>query len=74
LRWVRIEAVGGGEAELVVFLLNVLINPRLDVAGPFPAVGVAANCKQPEASKSFVAYLMSPPAIAVIKAKGMNPG
>jgi molybdate transport system substrate-binding protein len=61
----------------------VLIDPRLDIVGPFPAevqrevvyaAGVAVRSKEPEAAKAFVAYLMSPPAIAVIKAKGMNPG
>jgi molybdate transport system substrate-binding protein len=77
------EAVANGDAQLAVFVLNVLIDPRLDVVGPFPAeiqreivlsAGIAANSKEPEAAKAFVAYLMSPAAIAVIKAKGMNPG
>jgi molybdate transport system substrate-binding protein len=78
-----VEAVANGDAELAVFGLNVLIDPRLDIVGPFPAdvqrevvyaAGVAANSKEPEVAKAFVAYLMSPPAIAVIRAKGMNLG
>ena len=78
-----IEAVVNGEAELAVFLLNVLADPRLDVVGPFPAevqrevvytAGIAANTQQSDAAKAFIAYLTSPAATAVIKAKGMQPG
>jgi molybdate transport system substrate-binding protein len=78
-----IEAVAKGDAELAVFLLNVLADPRLDVVGPFPAeiqrevvyaAGIAANSKEPDAAKAFITYLTTPAATAVIKAKGMNPG
>ena len=78
-----IEAVASGDAELAVFLLNVLADPRLDVIGPLPAevqrevvyaAGVAANTNQAEAAMAFIAYLATPAATAVIKAKGMNPG
>jgi len=77
------EAVDSGDAQLAVFILNVLIDPRLDVVGPLPAelqrelvyaAGVATNSKQPEAANAFLSYLMSPAAIAVIEAKGMSPG
>jgi molybdate transport system substrate-binding protein len=77
------EAVAGGDAEIAVFILNVLIDPRLDVVGPFPAeiqreivytAGAAANSNDAQAARAFLAYLKSPAAIAVLKAKGMNPG
>jgi molybdate transport system substrate-binding protein len=77
------EAVAKGEAELAVFLLNVLTDPRLDVVGPFPAevqrevvytAGVAAGAAEPEAAKAFLAYMMGPQAAAVLRARGMTPG
>lgn len=77
-----VETVARGDAELGVFLINVLAAPGLDVVGPVPAAlqqdviftaAVAATPTSAEAAKAFIAWLRSPAATAVIRAKGMNP-
>ncbi len=77
------KAVAKGDAELGVFLINVLIAQGVELAGPFPAdlqqelvftAAVAADTKEAEAAKAFIAFLKTPAASAAIKAKGMTPG
>jgi molybdate transport system substrate-binding protein len=77
------QAVAKGEAELGVFLTNVLIAPGVQLAGSFPAdlqqellftAAVAQASKEADAAKALITFLTSSAATAVIKAKGMNPG
>jgi len=77
------QAVVKGEAELGVFLTNVLLAPGVELAGPFPGdlqqelvfVGaIAADSKNAEAAKAFLAYLKTPDAAAIFKARGVTPG
>jgi molybdate transport system substrate-binding protein len=78
-----VPAVVSGEAELAVFVNNVLTAPGVDIVGPFPAkyqqelvfpAALAADTKQKEAAKAFIEFIMSPAASVVVKAKGMTPG
>ena len=77
------KAVASGEAELGVFLTNVLLAPGVELAGPFPGdlqqelvfVGApAADGKDAAAAKAFLDYLKTPEAVSVFKAKGVTPG
>ena len=77
------KAVVKGDAELGVFLINVLMAPGVELAGPFPAdlqqelvftAAIAADTKEAEAARAFIAFLKTPAAVSVIKAKGMEPG
>lgn len=77
------QAVAKGEAEIGVFLSNVLIAPGVDAVGPFPGdlqhelvftSAIAAETKETDAAKALIDYLRTPAATAVIKATGMTPG
>ena len=77
------KAVARGDAELGVFLVNVLMAPGVELAGSFPAelqqelvftAAVAVDTQQADAAKAFIHFLTTPAAIAVIKARGMSPG
>ena len=77
------QAVAKGDAELGVFLVNVLIAPGTELAGPFPAelqqelvftAAVAADSKQADAARAFIDYLRTPTATTVITTLGMTPG
>jgi molybdate transport system substrate-binding protein len=76
-------AIADGEAELGVFLTNVLIAPGVQLAGPFPAelqqelvftAAIATDTSEADAAKALIDYLRTPGAQAAIKASGMNPG
>src|SRR3954468_12680348 len=77
------QAVAGGDAELGIFLTNVLIAPGVELAGPLPAplqqelvftAAVASGSSEADAARAFINFLTSPAAAVVIQAKGMTPG
>jgi len=77
------KAVAEGDAELGFAFTNSFQSVHgIELVGPLPAelqhyilvsAGVATAAKQPEAAKALIKFLRSPAAVAVIKAKDMEP-
>lgn len=75
--------IANGEAELgVVIIPNILNVPGAELVGPLPpeiqstvyfAGGVSATARQPEAARQLIAFLKSPRAAQMIRARGMSP-
>ena len=77
-----VKAMAAGEAELGMFLINVLTAPGIDVVGPVPnglgqdivfTGAVATGAKDAAAAQAFLDFLQTPEAKAVIVAKGLTP-
>ncbi len=77
------QAVAKGDAELGVFLTNVLTAPGVELAGPFPGdlqqdlvfVGaLSANARVQAAAEAFIDFLQTPASQTAITAKGMKAG
>lgn len=78
-----VEIMAGGQAEIGIFIVNVLTANGMDVVGPVPAEldyvltytsGIARDAAQAETARAFLDYLKSPQAKAVLKARGLTPG
>ena len=75
--------VASGEVELAVQQAPEIISvPGIDWVGTLPpsldnvtvnAAGIGAGSKETGAARAFIAFLHSPEAVAVFKAKGLNP-
>jgi molybdate transport system substrate-binding protein len=75
--------IANGEAEIGVHIIVELISVAgIDIVGPLPgdlqntivfAAAVMASAKNAEVAKALVNFLRTPEAVAVIKAKGMEP-
>lgn len=77
-----VNAVAGGEAELGIFLRNVLIAPGLEVVGPISAslhqevvftAALSADTRKPGTAQTFIDYLKTPAAMALLEARGLIP-
>jgi molybdate transport system substrate-binding protein len=77
------KAVPGGEAEMIVVTMSVIVGGAAELVGPVPAelqfyngfaAGVSANAEQAEAARGLLKALTAPEAAAAIRAAGMAPG
>ncbi len=78
------KSVVSGEAEIgIATVPTIVATPGVELVGPLPselqtyigfAAGVSTGARQPEIAQALIKFLASPVAVAVIKAKGLEPG
>jgi molybdate transport system substrate-binding protein len=78
------EAIARGQVEIGMTQISEIVpEPGIELVGPFPpglqnfsvfTAGMLKNSKEPEACRALIKVLISPDALSVIKAKGMEPG
>jgi len=80
------EFAAHDSADIVISQpMEILATPGYELVGWLPeelqdrekftwAAGITANAKEPEAARALIQFLSSPPAAAVIKTRGMEPG
>jgi molybdate transport system substrate-binding protein len=79
-----LQALADGEIDLNIPQISEAISfPGVDLVGPLPTelqvytvlpAAVAAHAANPDAASALIRFLTAPGAIAVIKAKGLEPG
>jgi len=78
-----VPALVKGDAEIAVFVNNVLTAPGIEIVGPFPPevqqelifpAALAVDTKEASAAKAFIDFITSSAVVAIVKAKGMTPG
>lgn len=77
------DLVANGEVEIGVHVISLLIGIRgIEIVGPLPddmqhanvtSAAIMAGAKDTEAARALIAFLRTPEAAAVIRAKGMEP-
>ena len=78
------KGVASGEIEIVVAPVpGIVAAPGVELVGPFPSelqtyisftAGVSTGAKEPKVAQALIKFLTSPAAVAVLRAKGMEPG
>lgn len=78
------KSLTSGEVEIVIAVVpGIVAAPGVELVGSFPselqiyvifAAGVSTGANEPGAAQALIKFLTSPAAVAVIKAKGMEPG
>jgi molybdate transport system substrate-binding protein len=79
-----LKALADGEIDIgIPQISEALVFPGVDYVGPLPPnvqvytvlpAAVATHAASPDAAKALLAFLATPAAIAVLKAKGLEPG